>query len=293
MVNLLAESPPTLALTNIFQIMSSQSPETSPSITSLIGGMPYRMALAGGWIDQPFVSRFNPSPPGAMVVVSLQPVFRFMDRAGMATSTRKVALEIWGDRLPDRAPQELVRELYHHENGEHPHPSGSQDMAGIVYPGISRLDYDFNVEGGIFPSHVESCNDAAVITWLEKVLHILPVCPRPQGYDPLIVQNLLPEWIARLGRSGHDSYAAVLRRDPLGLGAAMNASMACWEVLLPGSFEHPSLTMNLLPLLRYYRERFCGAAYSSCGGGYLYVVSEDPVPGAFHPSLRAEQSPHG
>jgi hypothetical protein len=28
------------------------------------------MALAGGWIDKPFVSRLNPSPPGAKLVVS-------------------------------------------------------------------------------------------------------------------------------------------------------------------------------------------------------------------------------
>jgi hypothetical protein len=272
--------------------MSSESTETSKPISDIIGQIPYRMALAGGWIDQPFVSRLNPSPPGAMVVVSLQPALRFMDRSGMATSTRKVAMQIWGGRLPERAPQELVHELYWAENNGRPHPSGSQDMAGIVYPGISRLDYDFNIEAGIFPAGVESCNEPATIAWLEKVLHILPVCPRPEGYDPLIVQNLIPEWIARLGQAGHDCFAAILRRNPLGLGTAMNATMACWKVLLPGNFEHTSLTIDLLPLLQYYQERFCGAAYSSCGGGYLYVVSEEPVPGAFHPIIRAEQSPH-
>jgi len=269
--------------------MPSQSPETSTSITNIIGGLPYRMALAGGWIDQPFVSRLNPSPPGAMLVVSLQPAFHFMDRAGMAISTRKMALKIWGEHLPDREPQELVRELYLRENGDRPHPSGSQDMAGIVYPGISRLDYDFNSAGGIFPTHVESCNDPATVTWLESVLHILPVSPRPDGYDPLVIQNLLPEWIARLGQTGHDCYAAILRHDPLALGAALNATMTCWKVLLPGNFEHPTLTMELLPLLRYYQEHSYGAAYSSCGGGYLYVVSEQPVPGAFHPIIRTEQ----
>ena len=49
------------------------------------------MAFAGGWIDQPFVSQLNPSPPGSMVVVGLEPTLRFMDRAGMATGTRYVA----------------------------------------------------------------------------------------------------------------------------------------------------------------------------------------------------------
>ncbi len=82
------------------------------ALTDIIGAIPYRMALAGGWIDQPFVSRLNPSPPGSMVVVGLEPTCRFMERAGMATGTRRVALELWGGRLPDRDPAELVRELY-------------------------------------------------------------------------------------------------------------------------------------------------------------------------------------
>jgi hypothetical protein len=271
------------------QIMAEDSPEKYQSMDTIIGGIPYRMALAGGWIDQPFMSRLNPAPPGAMVVVSLQPVFHFMDRAGMATSTRKVALKAWGGRLPDRAPEELVRELYLLENGNRPNPSGSQDMAGIIYPGINRIDYDFTIDGGIFPSHVESCNDPETVAWLERVLHILPVCPRPAGYNPLVVQNLLPEWVRRLGRTGHDCYDAILRRDAPALGAALSATMQCWKVLLPANFEHPSLTMDLLPLLGYYQEHTCGAAYSSCGGGYLYVVSEDPIPGAFHPVIRAGQ----
>ena len=68
--------------------MSSHS-ETR--LRKFVGSIPYRLALAGGWIDQPFVSKFYPSPPGSMVVVSLKPIFRFMDRSGIATGTRTVA----------------------------------------------------------------------------------------------------------------------------------------------------------------------------------------------------------
>ncbi len=64
-------------------------------ITSIIGAIPYRMALAGGWIDQPFISKLNPSPPGSMVVVNIEPEFRFMDRAGICSSTRLIALKLW------------------------------------------------------------------------------------------------------------------------------------------------------------------------------------------------------
>ena len=75
-------------------------------LTEVIGHIPYRMALAGGWIDQPFVSALNPTPPGSMVVVSLQPVVRYMERCGMATGTRNVALARWGESLPAREPAE-------------------------------------------------------------------------------------------------------------------------------------------------------------------------------------------
>ena len=70
-------------------------------IPDLIGAIPYRLALAGGWIDQPFASQLNPEPPGSMVVVCLEPIFRFMDRRGMATSICQVAMKIWGGRLPE------------------------------------------------------------------------------------------------------------------------------------------------------------------------------------------------
>ena len=70
-------------------------------ITDIVGKMPYRLALAGGRIDQPFVSQHNPSAPGAMVVVSVVPQFRFMDRAGICGSTRGMALELWNGVLPD------------------------------------------------------------------------------------------------------------------------------------------------------------------------------------------------
>src|SRR5271157_1794994 len=116
-------------------------------MTDVNGEIPNRMALAGGWIDQPFVSRLNPRPPGSMVVVGLEPTLRFMDRAGMATGTRKVAEELWPGGLPRRDPAALVRELYAEENRGKAEPSGSQDMIGLIYPGVNRLDYHVEHEG--------------------------------------------------------------------------------------------------------------------------------------------------
>lgn len=261
------------------------------NLTEVIGSIPYRMAFAGGWIDQPFVSRHDPSPPGSMVVVCIHPTMRFMDRAGMATGTRYIALKLWKGRLPDRPAAELVKDLYAEENRDKPEPSGSQDMIGMLYSGINRLDYAFGHEGGIFPVHIESNNDSQVARWLERVIHMIPVQPRPPGYNPLGVKNLDPHWIGRLGRSGRDCFEAIVNRDIRSLGKSMNECMKCWEAILPHTVRHPTLALDLPALLRCYQARYPGAMYSGCGGGYLYVVSEEPVPGAFQVRVRTTESP--
>jgi len=261
------------------------APET-PRLRDVIGGIPYRMALAGGWIDQPFVSRHNPDACGSMVVVGLEPVCWYMERAGMATGTRQVAMKRWRNGLPDRAPVELVRELYAEENRGRVEPSGSQDMIGLIYPGINRLDYTIAHEDGIFPHHIESNVDPEVARWLQHVIHLIPVAQRPDGYNPLGIKNLEPAWIRRLGQTGRACYDAILARDPVKLGASMNECMRCWEAILPHTVAHPTVTVDLRGILRYYQSHYAGAMYSGCGGGYLYVVSDRPVPGGLQTNIR-------
>ena len=258
----------------------------SNDLRSVFGGIPYRAALAGGWIDQPFISRLNPAPPGSMVVVGLEPDSYWMDRCGMGTSTRRVALQLWGDGIPPRDADSLVRELYRAENEGKADPSGSQDMAGIIYPGINRLDYDADVEDGYFPAHIESNNDPVAAAWLESVLYVLPVNQRPPGYSPLGEKNLDPDWIRRLGQTGRDCFAAITRMDARALGASFNECMLCWEVLLPQTVRHPLLSVDLVGLMRFYQSRYFGAMYSGCGGGYLYVIYDEPVPGALKIHVR-------
>jgi len=261
-------------------------PRTTAGITDVIGTIPNRVALAGGWIDQPFVSRHNPTPPGSMVVVALEPTFPFMDRAGFATGTRYVAKKLWNGRLPDRKPADLVKELYAAENEGKADPSGSQDMIGLIYPGVNRLDYDIHHEGGVFPCRIESNNDPDTARWLERVLHLLPINQRAEGYSPLGEKHLDPEWIRRLGQSGRDCYDAILRRDAAALGASFNECMMCWQVMLPHTVRHPTIAIDLLGILDHYQANYPGAMYSGCGGGYLLVVSEDEVPGALHVQIR-------
>jgi hypothetical protein len=70
----------------------------------------------------------------------------------------------------------------------------------------------------------------------------------------------------------------------------MNECMFCWQKLLPNVVTHDDV--DLLEILHYYQSRHRGAMYSGCGGGYLYVVSEEPVPGSISISVRI-QGPTG
>jgi hypothetical protein len=257
------------------------------SIAKYFGAIPNRLQLAGGWIDQPFVSKHNPRPPGSMVVVQIEPDFRPMDRSGFATGTRAIAMKVWKGKVPkNRPPADLVRELYAAENQGNAEPSGSQDMVGLIYPGVNRLDYDYNIEGGIFTSHIESLGNRQSARWLEKILHLIPVEPRPFGYNPIAKKNLDPKWVARLSQSGRDCFEAIRRMDAKALGASLNLNMKCWETLLPLTVRHPLIKVDLMGLLKAYQQQYLGAMYSGCGGGYLIVVSETTVPGAFQVNVR-------
>ena len=227
-----------------------------------------------------------------MVVVQIEPNFRPMDRSGLASGTRSVADRLWKGKLPKRPLDELVRTLYEEENKGKAEPSGSQDMIGLIYPGVNRLDYDYAANGGIFPTHIESLTSARHGRWLEKVLHLLPIEPRPAGYNPLGVKQLEPIWIARLGRSGMDCFDAIEKMDADALGAALNETMRCWEKLLPQVIAHPLIKIDLKAILRIYQRCFPGVMFSGCGGGYLVVVSEKPVPGALKVNVRTASKNH-
>ena len=159
-------------------------------------------------------------------------------------------------------------------------------MVGLVYPGVSRLDYDAGVDGGRFPAHVESNCDPEIAGWVERVFSLVPINQRPAGYSPLGVRNLDPAWIAQLGRTGKDCFDAILSTDIRRLGAAMNHCMRCWEAILPHTVQHPSIHLDLKAILGWFQSRYPGAMYSGCGGGYMIVASEDPVPGSLRVRVR-------
>jgi len=115
-------------------------PARSTTALRTIQPMPYRIDLAGTWIDQPYVSKYH---PGAAITASLEPTIEFNERSGMATSTRKKAIELWNYHLPLEKPEKLARLLFRYDNDPGTtEVSGSQDSIGITMPGINKFWFD-------------------------------------------------------------------------------------------------------------------------------------------------------
>jgi cytidyltransferase-like protein len=230
---------------------------------------PYRVCLAGGWIDQPWVSEIC---RGSVVVAQIWPTIDFNDRSGMATSSRRVGIELWGDQLPDGDPVRNAQLLFGAENPPgSEYVSGSQDHIGLLVPGISRLDYN----GKFWPEHIETIQDAETCEWLSKVLHLIPLQPRPEGYNPISEKKLTGELVNRLGESGKNCFDAILKKDVTLLGESMKETFLCWREMLP--FTVPDWVKSEMET--NYFSKYPGAITSGSGGGYVVFPSDEEVEG--------------
>jgi len=255
-------------------IILERNPESGLPVRSSSGTkrdlqFPYRICIAGGWMDQPWVSE---KYPGSVIVFQIWPTIEFNGRAGMATSSRKIALELWEGKIPEGDPIRNARLLFGAENppGSN-YISGSQDQIGLLAPGINRLYYD----GKYWPSDIKTCVDPIICEWLTDVLYLIPLDTRPSGYDPIAVKHLNREFVKELGDSGNECWNSIINKDINGLGKAMTRSFLAWKKMLPNTV--PDHIMNEMT---QYISNYPGAITSGSGGGYAVVPSEKNIKGA-------------
>jgi cytidyltransferase-like protein len=251
-------------------------PARSSSGTKKEMRFPYRLCLAGGWIDQPWVSKMH---PGSVVVAQIWPTFDFNDRSGLATSSRKVGIQIWGDRYPDGDHEQNAKLLFGAENPPGKlYISGSQDHIGLLYPGINRLYY----KGGYWPQKIESTTASDICDWLTGVLHLVPLEPRPAGYDPLKIMHLEKHLVRELGEAGDLCWESILRKDVKGLGKSLTDTLLSWRKILP--LTVPDWVMKEME--NKYLSEYPGAITSGSGGGYVIVASGKEVKDAIKIKIR-------
>jgi len=256
-------------------------PGLDPRSTTALRGMsniPYRIDIAGGWLDQPFVSQHYPGP---VLTISIHPTIDFNLRSGMATSTRASAIEIWGACLPADNFEKLAKILFAYDNPPGTKEvSGSQDTIGIVYPGLARADYF----GQYWPKKITSVHDEAVLKFIEDSLYLIPLSPRPSSFHVLEGTHITQESAKALADAALACWEAIHLQDVIGFGRRVRESFEAQVAMFPHM-----LTDTMLELIDIYRDRALGWKVSGAGGGgYLILVSDRPIENAVRISIRRE-----
>ncbi|MFZ4400938.1 MAG: adenylyltransferase/cytidyltransferase family protein [Bacteroidales bacterium] len=241
--------------------------------------IPYRIDLAGGWLDQPYVSRFFPGP---VVTISIEPDYNFNDRSGMSTSTRKKAIELWQTDIPEGDKEKLAKMLFCYENPPgSSYVSGSQDSLGIVFPGLNYLWYP---NEQYWPSKIINENTIETLLWLEERIYLLALRPRESGFSVTDNTDINALKAEALSVAANQLWQAVLNRDPISFGNAMTASFNAQTAMFPNMIT-PAVEETMLEIPDYVLGyKLSGAG----GGGYLVLFSEKEIPNALRIRIRKD-----
>jgi hypothetical protein len=251
-------------------------PARSTTALRHIDQLPYRLDLAGGWLDQPFVSRYGAGP---VIIISIEPTIEFNERSGMASSTRRSAVDLWGPVIPVGEYEKLAKILFCYDNPPGTTEiSGSQDAIGIVFPGLTRAWY----EGQYWPTAIDNLQDEAVLQFIEQHLSLLPLGPRHATYNPLQTTLISGKYAQALADAAEACWYAVQQHDVQQFGAAMTAAFEAQVAMFPYMVSD-----SIRQTIEEYRERATGWKLAGAGGGgYLIFVAPQPLPEAMPIKIR-------
>jgi cytidyltransferase-like protein len=238
--------------------------------------IPFRLDLAGGWLDQPFVSKHGAGP---VITISLEPTLEFNERSGMASSTRRRAIELWETRIPPGDPEKLARVLFAYDNPPGTVTfSGSQDAIGIVFPGLNRLDY----RGKFWPEKITSVHDPTILDWLEAHLRLVPLGPRRGDFDVFQGRKITPKRVRALAAAADACWQAILKRDLAGFGRHCRESFEAQVALFPAMASR-----EVRASIQRCADGAIGWKVSGAGGGgYLVLITDRDVPGTIRLHIR-------
>jgi galactokinase/mevalonate kinase-like predicted kinase len=240
--------------------------------------IPYRIDLAGGRLDQPFVNKYY---PGSVITISIEPDYEFNDRSGMSTSSRKKAIELWQMNIPEGDKEVLARTLFCYENPPgSKYISGSQDALGIVMPGLNRFHYD----QGYWPASIDKVTDNELLAWIEQRIWLVPLYPRQTHFDVLADTCISKEGAMNLSVAAEDCWKAILQKDVEAWGRASVASFDAQLKMFPNMAP-----AEVKELLEPYKSQVLGWKISGAGGGgYLVFVNETAVKNAIQIRIKRE-----
>ena len=198
----------------------------------ILSRLPYRIDIAGTWIDQPYVSEHG---AGWAITASIEPTYEFMERGGMSTSTRNAAKTIWPIELPAYTEEMLARLLFCFENDpeNEGHVSGAQDAIGICISGLSRHYYD----GHYWPERIETVHDEEILSWLESHVCVVPMFPRRPGCSVVEGKDITPLKVKVLTEAASRCWDAILAKDLPAFAAAFRDSFEAQVAMFPAMMQ--------------------------------------------------------
>ena len=240
--------------------------------------IPYRIDLAGGWLDNPWVSEHY---PGSVITISLEPTLEFNDRSGMASSTRRTAVDLWANRIPAGNYEKLAKMLFCYDNPPGTKIiSGSQDSIGIVFPGLARAYYDANY----WPTTIEHVQDPQALQFVENSLYLLTLGPRQPEFDVLANTRIDRAGARALAEAAENCWQAILAHDIKHFGYSFRKSFEAQVAMFPNM-----MNATIAELIRQYQDKALGWKISGAGGGgYLIFVSDTPIKDAVRVIARRE-----
>ena len=238
--------------------------------------IPYRIDLCGGWLDQPYVSQYA---SGHVITICIEPDYEFNDRSGMATSSRKKAIELWQTDIPEGNHEKLARTLFCFENPPGTkYVSGSQDSLGIVMPALNRYFY----ENDYWPSKIESIDDDDILEWLENRVWMVPLYPRTDSYDVLANTDINQEKALKLSIAANECWDAIIGKDAVATGEAIRKGFEAQIAMFPNMVNE-----DIFEQIEVYKNDVLGWKLSGAGGGgYLIFFSEKPLKNAIQIRIR-------
>lgn len=242
--------------------------------------LPYRIDLAGTWIDQPYVSKFH---PGWALTISLEPTIEYNERCGMSTSTRNAAKNIWPYYLPLEKPEKLAEILFKFENDPGSSIiSGAQDAIGICMPGLVRHYYD----NDYWPKKFQSIHSESILSWLEDHLCMTLLWPREKGLDLLSDTHINETNVMALAQAADQVWDAILAQDldrfAQGFLDSFKAQTTMFPNMLNDRIEQE--------IAKYKDQALAWKLAGAGGGGYLIMVSKEPIPGTMRIHIRRKDS---
>jgi len=238
--------------------------------------IPYRLDLAGGWLDQPYVSKFS---SGSVITICIEPDYEFNDRSGMSISSRRKAIELWQTDIPDGDKEKLAKTLFCFENPPGTkYVSGSQDSLGITMPGLNKYFYD----GGYWPEDIQSVLIGELLDWIEQRIWMIPLYPRHDNYDVLANTQINKDGAEKLSEATENCWKALQQMDAIAVGKQMTKSFEAQIAMFPNM-----VTPDILAQIEFYKPKVMGWKVSGAGGGgYLIFFSENAIENAIQIRIR-------